>query len=106
MHPISNEHRAQGQRNKKVAYHLFDNTEYFDWVLTTAFYSALHIIKYHLFPFQDKNDLYSDWNEYYSKRNNGDQPHKVLKALCRRANSTKDIFSDYIILFNECDTAR
>ena len=39
------------QHNEKVCQHLSLNQEFTDWVITTAFYSALHYISYKVFPF-------------------------------------------------------
>ncbi|MBS1669148.1 MAG: hypothetical protein JST58_17365 [Bacteroidetes bacterium] len=38
--------------NEKVFNHLLPKTEFCDWIITTAFYSALHFIEYKIFPFE------------------------------------------------------
>ncbi|MDA3839429.1 MAG: hypothetical protein PF574_10670 [Candidatus Delongbacteria bacterium] len=36
--------------NSEVCGHLYSNTIYHDWVITTAFYSSLHFILHKVFP--------------------------------------------------------
>lgn len=61
--------------NEKVYRHLCQNPEFCDWVVTTAFYSALHYIRHKMFPceftlkdgnlhkFQDFESLYANFRK-------------------------------------------
>lgn len=40
----------QALHNEEVCDHLLDNTTHYDWVVTTAFYSALHFVQSKMFP--------------------------------------------------------
>lgn len=39
-----------GKRNKKLCHKLYGEKEYFDWVITTAFYSAIHFVEDSILP--------------------------------------------------------
>lgn len=43
-----------GQHNEEVCDLLLLQKKYPDWVITTAFYAALHFVSYKIFPFNHK----------------------------------------------------
>lgn len=42
--------RTQAERNEKLSRKLLKEGEYYDWVVTTAFYSAIHFVEDTLLP--------------------------------------------------------
>lgn len=42
--------KEHGERNKKLSNVLFDGKVYYDWVITTAFYSAIHFVEDKILP--------------------------------------------------------
>lgn len=61
--------RAHARHNEEVFTHLRDNTEYTDWVITTAFYSAVHYVESYLFPFEDYDgSTFKTIHEYHTKQ--------------------------------------
>jgi hypothetical protein len=42
--------KAHGERNQKLSKTLYEGKEYYDWAITTAFYSAIHYIEDKIFP--------------------------------------------------------
>lgn len=42
--------KIHGERNKKLSEELFEGKVYFDWVVTTAFYSAIHLVEDKILP--------------------------------------------------------
>ncbi len=42
--------REQAQRNEKLSVKLLNEGHYYDWVITTAFYSAIHYVEDVLLP--------------------------------------------------------
>jgi HEPN domain-containing protein len=42
--------RKHGERNKELAEELFKQGKYFDWVVTVAFYSAIHFVEDKILP--------------------------------------------------------
>jgi len=67
--------REHGQHNKKVCdrLHLQDEYECCDWVVTTAFYSAIHFIDHALFPCTYDGKRFNDINE----------AHKSMRGISR-----------------------
>ena len=43
-----------GLHNEKACTHLESNAEFADWIITTAFYSALQFVSYKIFPIEIK----------------------------------------------------
>ncbi len=39
-----------GERNQKLSYKLLSENEYYDWVITTAFYSSIHFFENKILP--------------------------------------------------------
>ncbi len=42
--------KLHGERNKKLSSELFIGKVYYDWVITTAFYSAIHFVEDKILP--------------------------------------------------------
>lgn len=53
--------------NEKACDYLLESKQYNDWVVTTAFYAALHYVQFELFPLKDDNEVYANFNIYFSK---------------------------------------
>lgn len=44
--------KEHGKRNQKLSTQLFSDAIYFDWVVTTAFYSAIHFVEFKILPIE------------------------------------------------------
>ena len=53
--------------NEEACDFLISSNKFNDWVVTTAFYSALHFVQHEIFPLTDSGKTYSDLNVFYSK---------------------------------------
>jgi len=53
--------------NEEACKFLLTNKKFNDWVVTTAFYAALHFVQHELFPLTDNRQKYTDFNVYFSK---------------------------------------
>ena len=53
--------------NEAACDFLLTSSQFNDWVVTTAFYSALHFVQHEIFPITEGNKTYRDLNEYYGK---------------------------------------
>lgn len=42
--------KEHGIRNMELAKKLYSEGVYYDWVITTCFYSAVHLVEYHILP--------------------------------------------------------
>jgi hypothetical protein len=58
--------RLHAERNKKLCQKLLDDKNYNDWVVTTAFYSAIHFTQHQIFPLQVGEDEFETFNAYYN----------------------------------------
>jgi hypothetical protein len=83
---------------------------YLDWVVTTAFYAALHFLKHKAFPLNEDGQTHADFDSYcnYLKKrhhiNSTIHPHEVLRSLAERR--FPKITVEYENLFDLCRTAR
>jgi len=98
--------KAHALRNFDLCIKLFDEGKYRDWVVTTAFYSAVQFIEYTIFPLVLKKVEYSDFDEYYEAKSNNGFPnkHNVRKSLV--SEQLPIIRTQYRDLLDECHTAR
>jgi len=100
--------------------HLLTTTKWNDWVITTAFSSALHFIDEALFPLTFGEDTYPDFEDYYVDRNkhgdfsrNSNQSRIILiyQKLPKALSAYKFLFEAYTTArYNEfkvdADTAK
>ncbi|MEX2574901.1 MAG: hypothetical protein WD317_11415 [Balneolaceae bacterium] len=47
-----NHHREHAEHNEEVYNYLRQKIDYIDWIITTAFYSAIHYVEFKVFPFE------------------------------------------------------
>lgn len=57
--------KAHALHNEDLCDHLLANGQYNDWVVTSAFYSALHFVYHQLFPLTIQGTIHPDFNAYY-----------------------------------------
>jgi len=91
--PTADEHIKKYEKNKELLNkEVFDihNTGYKEWVVTIAFYSALHLVEY---------KFYKD-----SKLHTGN--HKARLTNVRINKAYRDIRSDYKYLYDQSIKAR
>lgn len=60
---MSKEH---ANHNAELCDLLLNNGRFNDWVVTTAFYAALHFVNYILFPLKFQDKTFYNFNKYYS----------------------------------------
>jgi len=77
-----------------------------DWIVTTAFYSALHFVHHHIFPLQRFQRIYRSFEIYYTVQypDHEVSKHTVTRNLVKKYIS--EISSKYNWLFKECYNAR
>ncbi len=102
------------KHNKDVCEFLHEsNPEFGDWVITTAYYSAIYYVSHHLFPNQyeinGKVRRYDNFEEYYrefKRYSNGVElnPHKIRLQLVEEY--IPEIYVEYKTLKDECWTSR
>lgn len=89
--------------NEKVCKHV-DEGGFNDWVVTTAFYSALHFVEHEIFPFQDEGNSieYESFDDYCTGKRGG--KHKLRSLLVHENLET--VSAEYDWLKNTSWTAR
>lgn len=102
------------KHNKSVCEFLHhSNPDFGDWVITTAYYSAIYFVSHELFPNQyDINGTvkrYENFEEYYrefKRQNSGVElnPHKIRLQLVEEY--IPEIYVEYKTLKDECWTSR
>ncbi len=61
-------HKTHSEHNYQVCEFLLSDGRFYDWVVTTAFYSALHLVQEKIFPFSDEEKYtYHSFKQYFSK---------------------------------------
>lgn len=89
---------------------LLSTTKFKDWVVTTAFYSALHFVRHKIFPIKKKTEKGETFKiesfNQYSKAFNPKQlgKHELILDLVR--TECPEAYADYLWLFNTCMNAR
>lgn len=100
--------KKHAEHNEAACDYLLASGKFSDWVITTAFYSALHFVQNEIFPLTENGKNYPDFDIYFQK---------VLKPKNRRINkhsATVDLVKKYIPkassyyrwLFDACMNAR
>lgn len=106
----NNERLEHALHNEKVCDYLELKQEYADWIITTAFYSALQFVSYKIFPFEvpaigGKKTEISTIDQYHNYNNpKRISKHDLLADLV--AKHCHDIHPDYDWLLDMSMTAR
>jgi hypothetical protein len=95
----------QGEHNEALCEELAKSGKWNDWVITTAFYSALHFVENKIFPLKIKDTTYNSFDLYYPSRtdNSRGQHEARLRLVKERLNMA---YSSYRFLYNNSRTAR
>lgn len=89
--PTPDQHRQQAEHNKAFTRSLdLDTTPYLDWVVTAAFYAALHLVEWFL----------------TSKGHTGRRDHQLRDAYISREADLRAIYGDYTELKFQSEVAR
>ncbi len=86
-----NESLNHANHNKEVCEYLNKDTKYGDWIITTAFYSALHFIDHKVFPLElpitkGSKVNFVSFESYYNfcKKNKDISKHKARTELVEK----------------------
>jgi len=93
--------------NEETCDFLLSSGKYNDWVVTTAFYSALHYICYELFPLERNDEIYNNFEAYHRSnynKENSDSKHSSIIKLINTELPSCNMF--YRSLFDQCMKAR
>lgn len=93
--------------NREVCDLLTKDGRFSDWVVTTAFYAAMHRVQAHVFPYNDGTRTYVNIGQYASSISSGSNrvsKHEATKRIVRQVLPT--VSNKYSRLFDICYTAR
>lgn len=93
------------QHNEALCEHLFDTKQWNDWVLTTAFYSAVHYVESRIFPYTWNEVTYENFERFYPNRTDSSRSNHECRIKLVQKHISK-AHSAYKWLFEECRTAR
>lgn len=106
----SQDRLKHARHNKEVCDYLDANTSYNDWIITTAFYSAMHYVLSKIFPLADKNrygknttfDTFDGFCAHFKVKNG--EKHRIVADLV--SFNCNAVSPDYDHLKSLCWTAR
>lgn len=102
--------KDHAEHNEKALKYLDKTPEFLDWVITMAFYSALHFVKHKLFPLTEQTKdghsfRHQSFESYFAfNRDKKIDKHTMLKNLVE--DNCIEISAKYSHLLDICKTAR
>ena len=100
--------KDHAERNERLCNQLCKDGVFFDWVITTAFYSALHFVQHEIFPLKVGSRNYPNFDNYYNSYfgvgNRKPSQHKATINLVYEHIS--DAGDSYKWLYETCRLAR
>lgn len=96
--------KDHAEHNKKLCDKLHLEKGFPDWVVTTAFYSAINFIDYKIFPTKNTTKPYQDIAEAKLDMGQNISAHKVRGMLVKSELSSH--IGSYKFLKDRCHTAR
>lgn len=101
--------KTKAIHNEKACAFLFKDGNYPDWVVTTAFYSALHFVQHEVFPQVIGLKTYSNFDNYYNGHyyNHKNKPNRHQATInLAYADLGVDAGNIYKWLHDTCRNAR
>jgi len=103
--------RSHARHNKTACKFIKDSEQFNDWVITTAYYSAMHFFQSELFPGQFESPVngkiktYTSFDKYYNETD-GFTKHGLLLNLVEEYVDDDDVIDGFTSLKELCWTAR
>lgn len=97
---------AHALHNENACNFIHASKDFPDWVITTAFYSALHFVNYEMFPLDSLGTIFDNFEDYYSTRCFGKNISKHEATALLVGRYMKNSRSRYRWLLDVCKTAR
>jgi len=101
-------HLNIAQHNEQTSKFLFSGAkkQYNDWVVTTAFYSAMHYLYYYFLPKKEKEKWIKTFDGLYSEYKFSNETRHEFTKRWVTINSEKSISAYYKSLYDDCKSAR
>jgi hypothetical protein len=109
LHMGNSNNLLHAQHNEKACKYLRIKPDYLDWVITTAFYSAMHYVRHKMMPQTEKLAngyvTFTDFESYFNACKTPYQGRHGFQA--DKVNSLfPEISAEYTHLKDMCETAR
>lgn len=101
--------KSHAEHNENACKFLHSDGNYCDWVVTTAFYSALHLVQHEIFPINVNGLVYDSFDKYYNGHYQGvkNRPNKHVSTInLVKAELGVDVHQNYSWLYGLCMNAR
>ena len=98
------ERREHAIHNLEACRFLKENSNFNDWVITTAYYTANHFVRYKIFPHTIDNQTFKSFDECYNRYNHQVSKHNYLGNLV--AQNLPPINEAFWFLIKACHSAR
>lgn len=104
--------RSHANHNKQACKFIKDNRQFNDWVITIAYYSALHFMQSELFPSNYENPLtgemkhYETFDKYYRDMRGNISKHGLLLKMVEENIDDEGVIDGFTSLKELCWTAR
>ena len=100
--------KQHAEHNEKACDFLLESKLYFDWVVTTAFYSALHFVQHEIFPIEIDSKDYDSFDDYFASNTKGSlkniSKHEATVNLVKL--HIYSAYPSYKWLYDSCMSAR
>lgn len=103
--------RKHAEHNKTACKFIKESKQFNDWVITTAYYSALHFMQSEFFPGKYENPANGQMKSYdnfdkYHRDSSDISKHGLLLQLVEENVDEKDVIDGFTSLKELCWTAR
>lgn len=98
-------HIEHAEHNEKVCRFLSKKPDFSDWIITTAFYSAVHYVRYLLLPYTDGTTIFDCFETLFtSKKYPNEGRHGFSSRFVKEQHP--NIYIEYKQLHDYSNTAR
>lgn len=99
-------HIDHAKHNEKVCNYVSKKEEFCDWIITTAFYSAVHYVRHYMLPIKHTNGVtYDCFEKYFSSSKYADEGRHGFQNRFVTHN-IPEIAAEYKQLHDWCTNAR
>tara|TARA_R110002124_G_scaffold157576_3_gene324655 strand:- start:59 stop:457 length:399 start_codon:yes stop_codon:yes gene_type:complete len=99
---------SHSEHNKEACDYLFASGKFNDWVVTTAFYSALHFVHSEVFPLTTNEGTFKCFDSYFNflNKRGSNSLNKHTATIRLVEQHLKHASSQYRYLYDQCMSAR
>jgi len=95
----------QAEHNEKVCNYISKKPDFSDWIVTIAFYSAIHYLRHLILPYNDSISRYDTFEDLFSSKKNVSEGKHGFQCRFVRDNHCEIAFQ-YKRLYDMSNNAR